>query len=148
MGKGIAKDIRNRWPRMYDEYRRRCKNGHFVLGDVFVWEEEGIVIFNLGTQRSWKTNAELPAIRKSLQTTVGLAKERGLDAIGLPKIGAGLGGLEWQEVKKFLQQLGDSTTVRLVVFEEYESGMAASFHAPEPNRNNETNDEHSRPSTS
>ena len=127
MGKGIAKDIRNRWPRMYDEYRQRCQNGHFSIGDVFVWEEGGSVIFNLGTQRSWKTSAEPSAIKKSLQTMIELAKQRGLAAIGLPKIGAGLGGLDWQEVKQLLQEIGEATTVRLVVFEEYESNKAASF---------------------
>ena len=39
MGKGIAVSFRERWPKMYEEYRRRCKAGEFKLGDVFIWEK-------------------------------------------------------------------------------------------------------------
>lgn len=52
MGKGIAVSFRERWPEMYEEYRRLCKAGDFALGDVFVWEVGGEAVFNLGTQKS------------------------------------------------------------------------------------------------
>lgn len=124
MGKGIAKEIRDRWPRMYDEYRRRCQEQRFHLGDVFVWEDAGKTIFNLGTQQSWKTEAELPAIEQSLKAMLNLAEQRGLTSIGLPRIGAGLGGLDWPQVKELLQRIGSGTSIRLIVFEQYEPGKA------------------------
>lgn len=34
MGKGIAVEFRRRWPAMFDEYKRRCADGSFKLGDL------------------------------------------------------------------------------------------------------------------
>ena len=47
MGKGIAISFRQRWPKIYQEYKALCSQGKFTPGDVFVWNEEGKIIFNL-----------------------------------------------------------------------------------------------------
>jgi O-acetyl-ADP-ribose deacetylase (regulator of RNase III) len=47
-----------------------------------------------------------------------LAVERRIPAIGMPRIGAGLGGLSWDEVRAVIQRLGAPSPVKLVVFEE------------------------------
>ena len=122
--KGIAKvEMRNRWPRMYDEYRSRCHEQQFKLGDVFVWEEGGTTIFNLGTQRSWKTRAELPAIKQSWGPCYDWPSNVASRKIGLPKIGAGLGGLNWAKVKGLLHEIGNHSPICLIVFEQYEPAM-------------------------
>jgi O-acetyl-ADP-ribose deacetylase (regulator of RNase III) len=119
MGKGVAAEFRKRFPSMYEEYRRRCRDGRFALGDVFVWHEGGITIFNLGTQQTWRVKAELSAIRKTVAHMVELAAAAGLQRIGLPRIGAGLGGLVWDDVKVVLVEVGQSTKIELRIFEEY-----------------------------
>lgn len=117
MGKGIAVSFRKRWPAMYEEYRRQCRAGNFNLGNVFVWEEGGAVVFNLGTQKSWTTKAELWAIETSLVEMIHLAEQRGILQIALPRIGAGLGGLDWNDVRSTLLSLGNKTdaTLRSVI---------------------------------
>lgn len=119
MGKGIAVEFKKRYPDMFAEYRRRCRKGQFTLGDVFMWENEHEVVFNLATQRTWRTKAELDAIREALQEMICLAENTGLNRIGLPRIGAGLGGLPWEHVRDVIAEAGARTTVELVVFEEY-----------------------------
>jgi O-acetyl-ADP-ribose deacetylase (regulator of RNase III) len=120
MGKGIALEFRRRWPAMYEEYRKRCAAGSFSLGDVFAWKaDDGVTVFNLGTQRTWRTQAELPAIEAAVGRMLELAAERTVRRIGLPRIGAGLGGLPWPEVKALLQRVAASSTVELVVLEEF-----------------------------
>ena len=117
MGKGIATEFRRRWPGMYAEYKRRCTDGSFGLGDVFTWDAEDRVIFNLGTQRTWRTKAELSAIHRSVREMLRQAETRGLPAVGLPRIGAGLGGLDWPAVEQTLKTAADEFPVRLIVFE-------------------------------
>lgn len=119
MGKGIATTFRDRFPEMHEEYRRRCGAGAFGLGDVFVWRQEPLTIFNLGTQKTWRTKARLSAIEQSVLEMVRVASERRISTIGLPRIGAGYGGLEWQQVKSVLSRIGDASSVELVVFEEF-----------------------------
>jgi hypothetical protein len=57
MGRGIAVEFRRCWPAMYAEYKRRCAAGSFQLGDVPAWDPGDRVIFNLGTQWTWRTKA-------------------------------------------------------------------------------------------
>jgi O-acetyl-ADP-ribose deacetylase (regulator of RNase III) len=106
---------------MFAEYKRRCAEGQFKLGDVFAWSEGGVTVFNLGTQKTWRTKADLSAIETALRTMVGCAERAGIGKVGLPRIGAGLGGLPWASVRDMLRRTGDETDVELVVFEEYES---------------------------
>ena len=50
MGAGIAVQFKRRFPEIYLEYRRRCADKTFMLGDVFVWTESTPVVYNLATQ--------------------------------------------------------------------------------------------------
>jgi O-acetyl-ADP-ribose deacetylase (regulator of RNase III) len=126
MGAGIAIEFRRRWPRMHDEYVARCADRRFGLGDVFVWTEEGTTIYNLGTQEHWRKKAQLPALAKSLRKMVELATHAGVTRIGLPRIGAGLGGLDWMRVKRVLTEVGAETEVALEVFEQFVRARPAS----------------------
>jgi O-acetyl-ADP-ribose deacetylase (regulator of RNase III) len=117
MGKGIAVEFRQLFPEMYGEYKRRCTSGSFQLGDVFCWTENGLTIFNLGTQKSWKTKAELESIKTAVKSMVSIAEKLEIACIGLPRIGAGLGGLSWETVRAVLVEIGGTTKVELRVFE-------------------------------
>jgi hypothetical protein len=50
MGKGIAIEFRRRWPAMFEEYKLRCQDGLFKLGDLLAWDAGNRTVFNLGTQ--------------------------------------------------------------------------------------------------
>jgi O-acetyl-ADP-ribose deacetylase (regulator of RNase III) len=121
MGKGIAVRFRERFPKMYEAYKERCADGRFALGDVFAWPEDGLTIFNLGTQKTWRTKADLSAIETAVRSMVRLAEQSRIARVGLPRIGAGLGGLAWPAVRALLAEIGNDTHVELVVFEEYEA---------------------------
>jgi O-acetyl-ADP-ribose deacetylase (regulator of RNase III) len=69
--------------------------------------------------RSGET-ADLKAIEKAVGTMVRLAEQSGISRVGLPRIGAGLGGLAWPDVRALLTAIGRDTAVELIVFEEYE----------------------------
>jgi len=127
MGKGIAVQFKKRWPKMYQEYRRLCLSNEFVPGDVFVWEESGKTVFNMGTQRTWRAKASIPAIEKAVSTMVKMAEERGLEYVVLPQIGAGLGGLKWVTIRSVLESIAASTDVRLIVCEAYNPGERIDF---------------------
>jgi O-acetyl-ADP-ribose deacetylase (regulator of RNase III) len=119
MGAGIAIEFKKRWPRMFEEYEVRCTDKRFKLGDVFVWTEEGTTLYNLGIQEHWRKKSQLPALAKSLRAMVQLAATSGIERVGLPRIGAGLGGLDWMRVKRVLNDVGAETKVSLEVFEQF-----------------------------
>lgn len=119
MGRGIAVEFRRRWPDMFEEYRTRCRAGSLRPGDVFVWRAPDRVIFNLATQQTWRTPATLSAIETSLSRTLDLCSDLGVDRIGLPRIGAGLGGLVWSDVRAVIERVATRAQPRLVVFETF-----------------------------
>src|SRR5689334_1107376 len=70
MGAGIATGFRDRWPEMFQEYRRRCKAKprQFNLGDCWLWRNDhSPAIFCLGTQEAvWRARASYEAIETAL----------------------------------------------------------------------------------
>jgi O-acetyl-ADP-ribose deacetylase (regulator of RNase III) len=119
MDKGIAVAFKKKWPLMYEEYRARCQDGRFRLGDVFVWSEGDEVVYNLAIQEQSTQKAKVTALTKSLKTTAELAQKAGIERVALPRIGAGQGGLDWPRVKKILLEVGRETSVTFVVFEQF-----------------------------
>jgi O-acetyl-ADP-ribose deacetylase (regulator of RNase III) len=119
MGKGIAVEFKRRWPKMYEEYHALCEAGRFQLGDVFAWSDGAVVIFNLATRKSFrgKVRGDLDAIARAAARMLSIAEERGIAEIGMPKIGAGLGGLDWEDVRAVLARAARSSAVKLKVFE-------------------------------
>lgn len=120
MGKGIALQFKIKYPKMYLEYKNLCKKEMFNLGDTFIYKHEKGYIFNLGTQKSWRTKAKIDAIEEALNKMLLFASENHIYKIGLPKIGAGLGGLDWKNVKHIIDKVGNKyDNVDLFVVENY-----------------------------
>ena len=128
MGKGIALRFKDSWPEMYKKYKIECVEGRFCLGDVFTWQVGEYTVFNLGTQSSWRAKAKLSAIESSMAKMLQIAKENDIEAIGMPTIGSGLGGLQWQDVKQIILGLASDscTNVHLIVFEHFEEDLDVS----------------------
>ena len=122
MGKGIALAFRERWPEMYRAYRTKCREGTFGLGDAFLWEGDDVKVFNLGTQSDWLSPAVLLAIECAVLKMLFMAEDRGIEEIGIPRIGAGLGQIHWPIVAERLESLGQLSKVRLLVCDEYIPG--------------------------
>ena len=119
MDAGIAVAFKKKWPRMFEEYRTRCEDGRLKLGDVFAWTEGNVTVYNLVIQEHWKKKATMAGLTRALKKTVELATHAGIDRLGLPRIGTGLGGLEWPRVKSVVEELGGETPLTFVVFEQF-----------------------------
>lgn len=119
MDAGVSIAFKKRWPRMFEAYRTRCQEGTFRLGDVLAWSEEGEVVYTLGIQEQAAKKAKVTTLAKSLKTMVELARAANIDRVGVPRIGVGQGGLDWPRVKKILGEVGEETSVTLVVFEQF-----------------------------
>jgi len=120
MGKGIALQFKKKYPKMYIEYKNLCKSGKFNLGDVFQYKYDKGYVFNLGTQKHWRTRAKLNAIEESIDRMLCFASKNNIDKISLPKIGAGLGGLNWDDVKQIIEKVNAKyPLIKLFVVENY-----------------------------
>lgn len=106
---------------MYVKYKQLCKEGEFCPGDVFDYDYGGGHIYNLGTQVTWRTRAEIEYIEGSLDRMLYLAVCNDVKAIAMPAIGAGLEGLKWDDVKRCIERVASSyPMVDLYVVEAYQ----------------------------
>jgi O-acetyl-ADP-ribose deacetylase (regulator of RNase III) len=104
---------------MYEEYRARCQDGRFRLGDVFVWNEGDETLYTLGIRLQPADKPKIAALEQALTKMAELAHNAGEERVGLPRIGAGPGGLDWPRVKKVLSEVGEKASVTFVVFEKF-----------------------------
>ncbi|MDE6288710.1 MAG: macro domain-containing protein [Muribaculaceae bacterium] len=122
MGKGIALQFRNKFPDMYARYNIMCKNGSYKPGDVFDYNYGAGHVYNLGTQETWRTKARLEYIEQSVRKMLEQATKENVNKIALPAIGAGLGGLKWDDVKEVLNTVAaDFPDIELYVVEAYQN---------------------------
>lgn len=125
MGAGIAVGFKERYPAMFEEFRRRCKAKppEFALGDVFLWREAGKpTVFNLGTQPRPGRGATYPVVEAALKAMRAAADGAGIRSIAVPRIAAGYGGLSWKKVKAQIEARFADWSGMLYVYEEFKAG--------------------------
>lgn len=115
MGAGIASTFRRRWPGMFNRYRELCIMGLFRPGDVFPWDAAGVRIYNLATQDQPGPDATLGAIGTSVEAMLADADAAGIPQVGIPRIGAGIGGLAWLDVASVLRTVAGHSACELTV---------------------------------
>ena len=123
MGRGIAVQFSKKFPRMYENYRRMCLDKTFRPGDVYDYGYGDGYVYNLATQQHYCIAgqlAKLEYIESSMKKMMQLAEKSGIRSIAMPKIGAGLGGLNWVEVKAVIEKVATNhNKVDLYVVENY-----------------------------
>lgn len=104
MGSGIARQIRDRWPNVYEAYLRLHQEQGLVLGTIQpVATPDGRIVVNCMTQESFGRDGaryvSYAAIESCIHSLNAVATEHGVTEIGLPQIGAGLGGGDWRLIE-------------------------------------------------
>lgn len=102
MGAGLALQFKNLFPNMFQEYKELCDNGGLSVGKSFLYKGNKW-IYNFPTKVHWKDNSKIEYINDGLKNFVDTYKRRQIRSIAFPKIGAGLGGLYWEDVKKSME---------------------------------------------
>jgi O-acetyl-ADP-ribose deacetylase (regulator of RNase III) len=103
MGKGIALQFKQRWPRNFKAYETASKKEQIEIGKMFIhdlgkWEKPRFII-NFPTKVHWRGDSELEYIEDGLRDLVKQVKRLGIKSISLPPLGCGNGGLDWNEVR-------------------------------------------------
>ena len=68
MGKGIALEFKNRFPEMFNDYKRRCDAKDVKLGRPYLYKTiDGPWILNFPTKDHWRSVSKLSDIIEGLQ---------------------------------------------------------------------------------
>lgn len=112
MGSGVAKIIRDKFPGAFDLYRKEFETNGLCLGQVVMFKTGDKFIANLITQDKYGgfnadgsrvVNVDYQACHNAFEYMISYAAQRGIRGISIPKIGAGLGGGDWNLVEESLK---------------------------------------------
>jgi O-acetyl-ADP-ribose deacetylase (regulator of RNase III) len=122
MGKGIALMFKKAFPDNYRAYRVACNEGKVNVGHMFVYERAAAGsprwIINFPTKMHWRNPSRLEWIREGLQDLRRVARKHEIRSIAIPPLGAGLGGLDWNDVRREIEQaFSDFDGVDVIVYE-------------------------------
>lgn len=102
MGAGVAAVVREKFPTVYGYYREQYERGELRVGSAHgyltAWPgtNRGVWVFNLATQGLPGPRARTSWIAESLRWTLQRSYEMGASKVALPRLGCGIGGLDWE----------------------------------------------------
>jgi O-acetyl-ADP-ribose deacetylase (regulator of RNase III) len=122
MGRGIALQFKNAFPKNFKAYAAACKNEEVQPGRMFVYETGQLTdprfIVNFPTKRHWRGKSRIEDIESGLSALVEIIRQHGIRSIAIPPLGSGLGGLDWIEVKRRIEDaLQPLQEVHVIIFE-------------------------------
>ena len=113
MGKGLAKDAKERYPKLPKEFANLIsgqQRQHQPIFPILRWlDDENVNLMGFPTKWHWKESAGLALIEKGLIFLKGLMpylmSNGEKDKVVAPQLGCGLGGLNWdREVKPLMEK--------------------------------------------
>lgn len=123
MGTGLAFKISTKWTDVQKDFKKFTRNNKFEGGDIFVVapNENRLGVIYIANQPDMY-HATLPYLNKGLKNLATYCLKNKIQSVSIPKIGAGLGKLNWEtEVKPLMfQHLQDGDTI-FYVFEGFKN---------------------------
>lgn len=119
MGKGLALQFKNLFPNNFSKYRQHCLEGNLSIGKLLITTENNRKIINFPTKEHWKNPSKLEYIILGLEKLENAINGFNIKSIAFPKIGSGLGGLNWnlvlEEIKKFHQRINPDVIIEIYI---------------------------------
>ncbi len=123
MGAGVAKFIKTEHPDAYQKYTDYIqKNNEFnnLLGTTLITEHSELgeekLIAHLFGQNQPGPQTDYLALETALTHLKLQMEHRGLKRLGLPKIGCGIGGGDWNVVFNIIMNIFNYSTIDVTIF--------------------------------
>ena len=107
MGRGVAKHIKEKFPWSVWPYEELCNRGDLVVGNIIAVKltiDSEITlrtptILHVATKNHWRGKSRLNWVESCLISIKKFILRNSVDNIAIPKLGCGLGGLNWSDVE-------------------------------------------------
>jgi O-acetyl-ADP-ribose deacetylase (regulator of RNase III) len=131
-GQGLALALREHWPALYKDFRHFCQTAHPKAGDAWVWASaDGKRIVSLLTQEAAYRvgekpgQATLPNVNHALRQLRKIVESENIASLALPRLATGVGRLEWDDVRRLIDEHLGTLKIPVYVYTRYEKGVKA-----------------------
>lgn len=107
MGKGLALQFKEKYPDNFRQYEAACKDHKLKPGGILVCRDGDQVILNAATKDHWKDPSQerwVSLACGNIAAYLKLHKDE-IKTVALPKLGCGLGGLDWNRVRPIMERI-------------------------------------------
>lgn len=137
---GLALQLRELMPSMYKDFRHYCQVTHAKPGEVWAWAGSGpagpLQVVCLMTQEGGYEHGAKPGrarpehVNHALKHLRKWIDQHRPEAIALPRLATGVGGMAWEAVWPLVQQhLGD-LNIPVYVYTTFRKGVQATEPVP------------------
>ena len=117
MGAGIAKTIKDKWPKVYDTDCKTSKGDANKLGRYTMSDVGDVIVDNAYTQHHYA--GYKPVDYDAIQIVMSRIKiDFAGKKIGMPMIGAGLAGGSWSKIEGIIEKELEGEDVTIVKFKK------------------------------
>lgn len=126
MGCGVALEFKNRYPKMFQSYKRMCNRKTNTLLPGMIQEyktQDGKTVLNFATKNHWRNQSQYSYIESGLRKLrTWLSGCKSGTVIALPALGCGHGGLDWALVLEMIKrELANLDHLTICVFQPQDS---------------------------
>jgi len=106
MGKGIALQFKEKFPKNFELYRKAFERGELKVGKMLVTDlgtfENPRYLINFPTKEHWRGRSRYEYVTEGLSDLVNVIRNQHIRSIAIPPLGCGNGGLDWTKVKQLI----------------------------------------------
>lgn len=115
MGKGIAKSFKERYPKMFSEYKSLCDRHVLAPGKLHLWKDPSTWILNFPTKTTWRMPSKIEYVEAGLDTFVRNYEAMGIVSVAFPPLGCGNGNLDWNDVRPLMESYLKSISIPVYI---------------------------------
>ncbi len=121
MGKGIALQFKERFHENFMAYEEACAFREIQTGKMFVTQPTDpslpLWIINFPTKLHWRDPSKLEWIEAGLKDLRRFLIEHKVRSVAVPALGAGLGRLDWKDVRRLIERELAGLETEIMVYE-------------------------------
>lgn len=118
MGKGLALEFKNKYPQMFFYYQEACQKRTLTPGRLMLVDETDKKILLFPTKVHWRYPSKIDYIKRGIEDFVKNYQNLKIKSVAFPRLGCGLGGLNWNnEVKPLLLKYLSNLPIEIIIYE-------------------------------
>lgn len=116
MGAGLARQFRDRYPDMYKKYQKYCLDNLIKPGVLMLYKAPDYWVLNFPTKFDWREKSHINYIEDGLKKFIETYESKGITSIAFSKLGCGLGGLDWIDVKPLMEKYLGNLPIDVLIY--------------------------------
>lgn len=116
MGAGIALECRLRYPDMHEKYVALCSNNQIDIGRLWIYKTSDRWILNFPTKKHWRYPSKVEFLHAGLEKFIGTYKEKGIESIAFPLLGADKGGIPQSQSLSIMKQYLERADIHVHIY--------------------------------